>query len=520
MTLIRYLINTLAACTFSSASFSEHARHQWDQEGIVSSASQANHIFNAVHSSMRQWGSAIRHNGMSFYLATMVSGSELYHGARYQAGPKGVGWLAFEVEHALSFARPEADSIESTWRGSPDFLGQQLLPSSSGLEIAGWLHKYTLKRDLNLLYIDGASAAKTGKGTQDSQNFVFNTTKEQLGSQPVLVKSGRLVAGEEYARVHKLCRIAAEHWNGLIDGFIRNEFGFELVLCEFERDAQLIDKIRTTQVAYPNAGFWKTGLFNTLQELHSSEEAVKEKVTIDYDSMVTAFDQNLNLFDGETLSHPRLSKISEVQGRAIFDLITQMIAKRVVSPTVGANEHFDWQRVADKVVARYSQPLDHLAHGSLSEEEATRYVALLLRPFVDVESMNPSGNLNRCVHQHMPRQRTSDNLPIAGKAVRCVMQTICETLFSIGTHGRQMESMDRGASDHGTISIQERVKPLVKWLDWTVWKQCRPGCGVGEVCFTAMWPWGDTESHEKPYCVNTATISMREKRGQYWRSND
>src|SRR3954468_7465721 len=66
----------------------------------------ANHIFNAIHSSMRQWGSSLNHNGMSFFLATVPAGTRLYHGGSTRDPVIGPEWLAFEAEHALMFARP------------------------------------------------------------------------------------------------------------------------------------------------------------------------------------------------------------------------------------------------------------------------------------------------------------------------------------------------------------------------------------------------------------------------------
>lgn len=67
----------------------------------------ANHIFNAIHSSMRQWGSSLNHNGMSFFLATVPAGTPLYHGTSSEDFVKGIEWLAFEAEHASIFAWPE-----------------------------------------------------------------------------------------------------------------------------------------------------------------------------------------------------------------------------------------------------------------------------------------------------------------------------------------------------------------------------------------------------------------------------
>lgn len=66
----------------------------------------ANHIFNAIHSSLRQWGSSLNHNGMSFFIATVPAHTPLYHGRRTDEVVVSMEWLAFEPEHALVFARP------------------------------------------------------------------------------------------------------------------------------------------------------------------------------------------------------------------------------------------------------------------------------------------------------------------------------------------------------------------------------------------------------------------------------
>lgn len=53
---------------------------------------------------MRQWGSSINHKGMSFFLATVPQGVQLYHGTNRSSAITGMEWLAFEQEHAMQFA--------------------------------------------------------------------------------------------------------------------------------------------------------------------------------------------------------------------------------------------------------------------------------------------------------------------------------------------------------------------------------------------------------------------------------
>jgi len=58
-------------------------------------------IFNAISNAMRQFGSTLQHNGMSFAVATMPEDTELYHGTFFQNRINGTEWLAFEPEHAM-----------------------------------------------------------------------------------------------------------------------------------------------------------------------------------------------------------------------------------------------------------------------------------------------------------------------------------------------------------------------------------------------------------------------------------
>lgn len=64
------------------------------------------YIFNALHNSMRQFGSVLQHNGMSYMLATVPEDTEFYHGSSSSEPVEGMQWLAFEPEHAMAFARP------------------------------------------------------------------------------------------------------------------------------------------------------------------------------------------------------------------------------------------------------------------------------------------------------------------------------------------------------------------------------------------------------------------------------
>lgn len=67
------------------------------------------------------------------------------------------------------------------------------------------------------------SAAKTDKGTLDSQDvLLFNCTID--------ISSGRGMGGES-ERARKACEMVENDWAGRIDGVLRMEAGFEIILC-------------------------------------------------------------------------------------------------------------------------------------------------------------------------------------------------------------------------------------------------------------------------------------------------
>jgi hypothetical protein len=192
--------------------------------GLLPQQRNAFHIFNAIHSSMRQWGSSLNHNGVSFFPATVPEGTDFYHGTRSNLSVTGMEWLAFEPEHALIFGRMiPRRPLPANAPFSKSFTEerQQTLEPKSEEKKMGYFHTYTTNKELHLLYIDGMSAAKTVNGTLDSQDHV-------LINLPDIVPGYR-----DYERAKRLCHLASQDWEGRVDGFIRLEAGFEIILCNF-----------------------------------------------------------------------------------------------------------------------------------------------------------------------------------------------------------------------------------------------------------------------------------------------
>ncbi len=93
----------VAALNFASVANAVAVSHSLLVE-TTDELQNANHIFNAIHSSMRQWGSSLNHNGMSFFPAVVPAGTQFYHGRGAEEPVQGLEWLAYEPEHALGFS--------------------------------------------------------------------------------------------------------------------------------------------------------------------------------------------------------------------------------------------------------------------------------------------------------------------------------------------------------------------------------------------------------------------------------
>lgn len=140
---------------------------------IASATENANLIFNAIHSSMRQWGSSAQHNGMSFFPAYIPEGTLLYHGSTRAERPEHLEWLAFEIPHAEMFARgriirrprndsrdeneveAEAESDVDPRNMSPEQLWSWMMPPGYDI-LPGYLQIYQANRPLKVLYLDGS----------------------------------------------------------------------------------------------------------------------------------------------------------------------------------------------------------------------------------------------------------------------------------------------------------------------------------------------------------------------------
>ncbi|KAL4901855.1 hypothetical protein BDW74DRAFT_169833 [Aspergillus multicolor] len=481
----------------------------------------ANHIFNALHASMRQFGSSLHHNGMSFFLASVPGNTKLYHGNSSPELLNEIGWMAFEPEHAMVFARPARRHHDDRIQ---DQSGDQVpMRADEGedndedtSEVNGYLHTYTTAKDLRLVYIDGTSAGKSRIGTLDSQDrIMFNDT----------ISGG--VSGEDQ-RARTVCQLAKNEWQGRIDGVIRMAAGFEIILCDPEVNltpVRVMPVEKHDQDHGPkdndDKGRERSGKprgkpADLLRAITSRFHGIGgDRVRINYDSFVTAFNPiyELDLFPDDANA---VAEIEAGKGLRLQHLPSEALEHMRENLTSLVLEHeateasVNWQSVADLIVDKYGSFLRGLvAHHSKghrqfgekqhpdepkSKPNAASQIAAILSPFT---SSRPSETISLCATQFL--STPSADSPLAHKAIYSISTTICSTLVELHTSLSLLDGDEDGDNKHDTRLVHSTITELMTYLDWTAWKECR-GCRGDEFCAVPIWPSGGVEEFEHPRC--------------------
>ncbi|KAF2150197.1 hypothetical protein K461DRAFT_202612, partial [Myriangium duriaei CBS 260.36] len=409
-------------------------------------------IFNSIIDSMRQFGESLHHNGMSLFLAHVPKGTEFYRGTVNKKTVKHLQWLAFEPEHALGVVR-----------------GRQQNKTTS------YLQTYRTRSALRLIYIDGQSAAKSTKGVLDTQDIIIRDPNKPKPPPP----PGGLPPGAmgDSERAAEMCQVAAKTWKGRIDGVIRMQGGFEVILCSN------IFKLRIVSVDVLDPSI-KQNVMNFYLAIAARYDGIGDhRVDLDYDSMVSLYAYpDLVYIDKNGL--PRANVHSKSLSKAKSDLRATAMSR--------SKAGHDWQAIGDMFVARYGDKIQYLASGNVKTlSDLHTQVDLAAEPFVNFRDPDQNDEIWACARQFWPEDLRFYfwcpmllNVPAA--AFRGVAFRVCEAFVN----ARKATDLNKAVND---------FKTLEKWLDWASFKTCR-GCAYNAVCMPPIWPWGNKQDFLQPQC--------------------
>jgi hypothetical protein len=367
------------------------------------------------------------------------------------------------------------------------------------------------------------SAAKTSKGTLDSQDAVLFSGSLDDHPSP---------GGQENERARLACEMAQNEREVRIDGVLRMEAGFEIILCDFKRD---LIPVRITQVKQssedhqgprgdrkhgnrdgprkedddkhhkgrgpskgddgirhgpgapphggpgngPDASRWMRAITARYNGIGG------KRVSLNFNHFVTAFTHDVELFkDNSTL--PRLVNLSPEERAAIRAEVTDLVMTH--HPAAVCE---DWQAITDMIVTRYSKELSYFVSGSIdSIEHLQSEIERVLSPFIDYSERDDVTEIERCATQFLPSISFGSG-GIAARAVYGVAHKICSSLVEAGK-GQVLDSAIQG------------IRDLVGYLDWATWKECR-GCAADEICVVPIWPMGTVQDYDSPQCKDASS---------------
>lgn len=368
-------------------------------------------------------------------------------------------------------------------------------PAQDEKPCAGYLHTYRTKRELRLLYVDGQSAAKSDKGTLDVQDLILRDPSSDHGSPDDQPSRGPGGPPGDSVRALELCNSVGNEWEDKIDGILRMEAGFEIILCSFEDNLDMIS-IKQQKVRNGNGpGSRDSGdQLSYYQAVAARFDGIGgHRVSLDYDSMISVFSyRNATYFNDAGL--PRVANDSDTI-EVIREDVRTMLTHSAPPTTIAT---VDWQSITDMIVKRYATRIALIASDNVSSLPALQAgLDRALRPFIDYRNRSTSSEVARCAEQFLSPAAIASNTT-AANAVKTTYTRICQSLFDAAA----AETLDEGLL---------LVRGLKQWLGWTTWKKCT-GCSVDEVCMIPIWPWGSKQDREQPRCSNMTN----DQRGDYW----
>lgn len=513
-------------------------------------------LFNSVRAALRQSSSDIHPVGVSYFPAVIPQGTLMYHAG--SKVPTTFEWLAMDHEFSYSFGLRSPSygrkSLQKRRGGPGRGPGGDKKPGGSntsvntpdkpsrgpGLTSSQKMLTYRATRDLNkFLYLDGASAAKTETGEMDTQELLSNVAEKKLN----LSGDGENGGMQERIFAARICEWGKPFG---LDGIIRVEVGFEVVLCNFSSPAvelvsalelvnpsehlglpppsviskengwpldddgnlieedltdeqkALLDKEDSWQQVLEN--FYGVKSFNWLRAgaVHDKGE---RRIQLDYRHLVTGINRTVINPDPNNRRLLNDGTSWENQLKIVEDL------EQVLSIGFDASQSTDWQIVFDEVVDKFAPILRMLSDilqrvDSSSENIAINATAITLNFSLRFKAKddvkNQYGNDREfAVYQYvkpLKDLRTNSDFLVWSAGVN-VVRKVVDAIYDVNELllpiVRSHMGKESGASIEAAQAVtraQQKIDDLIEDLGWIeLHYRCEKVCKWDEICYTPSW---------------------------------
>ncbi|KAF7365831.1 hypothetical protein MVEN_00457200 [Mycena venus] len=507
----------------------------WNNLASAKDANFTGHlIFDTTNSLLHRWPNTRYRNGTSLPFRTIVihflnicrPHDRLWlHSHRHTAIPRPrrqlppptvPEWTATDPEHAFNFCR-DSSIVNNSISGC-------------------WQLTLVTTRPLSVLYFDGSSAAKMGDGPLDAQDLLI------FGK----IDPGR--ARDARARINGLCAWGREFG---IDGYVRMQVNFEVMLCGFSNGVELLSAdylaawlkgIKPPALSgamqasfpgrpntYPSFQALELRRFETiLSGSWHNRYPGETRIHLDLTRLISFYDTSLapSLIaqrEGKERWDHRLLGISAADMAAVNSRLRAMLVSDI---DIGSG--VDWKTLFHVVVDRYADRLETLAYllntttpANLRQRTRTiqTHLRVILTPYLHYSARPHSiGGSNGTDHAwalpvwhacttthtaHIHRNPTlhsqlTDSERVLLDALDGTNKEICRVVVRMWTAGVYggLDAFISGNENRLTSTLvrilgewRTDAHALMAWLDWSVWVKCRPMCSPEEMCYLPTYPY-------------------------------
>ncbi|KAK7464135.1 hypothetical protein VKT23_006298 [Stygiomarasmius scandens] len=392
----------------STTSSLTDVKSDWNLTVGPLSYSTDNLIFNTASSLLQHWPNARYRNGHSVVPGRIPLGTVFYHGRSSpemvessRAGqkikilPGTQEWVATDPEHSLMFCGIESGADVSTTNAT----ASKDKPESENRSDC-WFITLVTTRELRVLYFDGSSAAKMFGGSMDSQDvFAYRNELEMENASSSWDDPDRIFG--EVERLKRLCQWVEEKGLG-VDGFVRMEMDFEVMLCDMASGMEVVsfsnlahsanpksisnsapepDASTPSKVPNPRRTIRNFELVRSASQHHAYPGEVK--VQLDLDGFVSFYDGDLvkrrPVENGDEVKYladrwtHRVRDTNKEDLRRVRQRVEEVLMD--MKNSHGRNSGIDWDLIMQVLVKRYASRLDvlkYLLEASGDEPGATR----------------------------------------------------------------------------------------------------------------------------------------------------
>ncbi|ESW97289.1 hypothetical protein KL918_000896 [Ogataea parapolymorpha] len=475
----------------------------------------ASAVFNEVYDVLKQKNADINPISVSFIPAYIPEGTLLYHSNHRGQPPKTVEWVAMDYEFSYNFAhlsrnRPRKGQGPGGPGGPPNFKPPGGKRPSHGdhppnFDGPSSLFTFQVTKPLDkVIVFGGASAAKSLTGEMDTQ-FVLSQVADYDDF-------------DERIAADKICSWGKKH--GGLDGYVRLEVGFEMVICDFEEKMIPISNVSlanaTEFIDFPPEKFAD---LDKREDLNAERSAV-----IDVIDAMSGFEHYLagaRAYDGDkrilldfskfvtplnkTFIHPDpyLRRIHNISSELKTDLVNSV--EEMLSTPNDPYSSTNWQVVTDYIVDKFAPMLVNLnssfaLYGQHEDYQTlgtnlTAYTYNFIRRYLS----EPDHELlpkHRAMaiwdysHPYQPLKSTADFF--LWNSITIVQSKIVDTLYNCFSLSKTLLSPLTGATlpkdiDDQITKAKTELSDLLESLHWAYYYRCSQSCNFDELCFVPTW---------------------------------